>query len=228
MVVLVLFLVLTVPTLSAQIPTSKEYPGWDVRYGIAPGADLIALLDKPALISMKVETYKDPGTGESRMNGFGEAHGVYAISLEEISKVLFDFPGQKTYSSSLLEVRVLEASLNRAVVYQDIGVSFLGIKIGSKVTSEILRERLPDGALGIRARMVDNPSGDMFESYSSWYLKEVVVEGRKLLYLRNFTRPGMRNPVIGMAAAVKGFTPGELRGQIENTVKEARRRVAVK
>jgi hypothetical protein len=213
--------------LQAQTPTSTQYPGYDVRYGIPPDTDLAALVDKPALVTMTATTYKDSVTGETRLNGFGEAHGIYDVPIKAVVDVLFDYPGQRAYTKSLLEVKVLEQGPRRVVVYQDIGVQFLGIKIGSKVTSEILLEALQDGAFGIRARMVDNPSNNMFESYSSWYVKEVVVEGRRLLYLHNFTRPGMRNPVIGTMAAIKGFTPGELKGQIDNTVKEARRRLGI-
>lgn len=218
---------ISAPILFAQTPTSADYPGFDIRYGIPPGTDLAALVDKPALISMTSNFFKEPTTGERRMNGFGEAHAVYDVPMKAVLDVLFDFPGQKAYSSTLREVKVLEQTEKRAVVYQDIGVSFLGIKIGSIVTSEIIRDDLPDGAVGIRARMVDNPSGNMFESYSSWYLKEVMVNGKKLLYLRIFTRPGMRKPVIGMDAAVKGFTPGNLKGQLRDTVKEARRRLGL-
>jgi len=177
---------------------------------------------------MTVSSFRDPATGERRLNGFGEAHAVYDVPLDAVFKVLQDYPGQKAYSKRLLDVKVEYQDAERAVVYQDIGISFLGLKFGSRVRSEILVDRLGPGEIGIRARLLESVDHNLFESFSSWYLKEVEVGGKTMLYLRTFTSPGLRNPFIGVAGVVKSFTPPELRGQLQDTVKEALRRLAQK
>lgn len=201
------------------------YPGFRARYGIPEGTDLAALVSKPTLIGMTVNSFRDPATGERRMSGFGEAHAVYDVPLQAVLAVLTDYPGQKQYSPRLLEVKVEYQDAQRAVVYQDIGIVFLGIKFGSRVRSEIIVDDLGPGEVGIRARLLESLDHNLFESFSSWYLKEVQVDGKTMLYLRTFTSPGLRNPFIGVASVVKSFTPPELRGQLAGTVKEALRRL---
>jgi hypothetical protein len=211
----------SIETNQATVP----YPDFDVRYGIPAGTDLAALVNKPTLIDMQVKTFHDPATGEPRLSGFGEAEAVYDAPLQAVLDVLNDYPGQKVYSPRLLDVKVEYQDPHRAVVYQDIGIYFLGIKFGSRVRSEIIDDDLGPGEVGIRARLLESLDHNLFDSFSSWYLKEVEVDGKTMLYLRNFTSPGLRKPFIGIGAILKIFTPPELTGQIENTVKEALKRL---
>ncbi len=226
----ILLVLLSVAALNAQTTneapqTKGAYPGFDVRYGIPAGTDLTALVNKPTLIDMQVKTFNDPATGESRLSGFGEAEAVYDVPLQAVLDVLTDYPGQKAYSPRLLDVKVEYQDPHRAVVYQDIGIYFLGFKFGSRVRSEILVDDLGPGEVGIRARLLESLDHNLFDSFSSWYLKEVDVDGKTMLYLRNFTSPGLRKPFFGIGAILKIFTPPELTGQIENTVKEALKRL---
>ncbi|MGO8694882.1 MAG: hypothetical protein ACLQMF_14565 [Rectinemataceae bacterium] len=205
--------------------TAVACPDFDVRYGVPSGADLKALIGKPTLIDMQVKTFHDPASGELRLSGFGEAEGVYDVPLQAVLDVLTDYPGQKVYSPRLLDVKVEYQDQHRAVVYQDIGINFFGIKFGSRVRSEIIVDELGPDEVGIRARLLESVDHNLFDSFSSWYLKEVEVDGKEMLYLRNFTSPGLRKPFIGIAGILKIFTPPELKGQIESTVKEALRRI---
>jgi hypothetical protein len=213
---------------AAPPPGSNAYPGFDVRYGIPEGTKLAQLVDAPALISMIVEQFKDPASGEHRLSGFGDAQAVYEVPMAAVLQVLEDYEHQKSYSPNLFEVKVESREGNRTIVYQDLGMSFLGLKASYKIRVEVIRDDFPDGAVGIRARLVESVDGKLFQSYSSWYLKPVELEGKKMLYLRIFTGSGIRRPIIGMAAATKGFTPGNLKGQLRDTVKEARKRLAAK
>ncbi len=228
-VAIVAALSIPLPSASAQDvpepPGSDAYPGFDVRYGIPEGTKLQQLLDKPTLISMIVKQFQLPGGGEFRLSGYGEAHAVYDVPLAAVIQVLEDYEHQKSYSPNLFEVRVESRDGKRTVVYQDLGMSFLGLKAGYKIRVEVDRDELPGGAVGLRARLLESVDGHLFESFSSWYLQQVEVDGRNLVYLRIFTRSGIRKPILGMAAATKGFTPGNLKGQLKDTVKEALRRL---
>ena len=211
---------------SSRSALSEEYPGFDVRYGIAPGTDMAALVGKPALISMTAEKFKDPATGERRIVGYGDAHGVFDVPMADVLAVLNDPAGAVSYSPRLLEARIEKAEGARVVMYQDIGIVFLGIKVSYRFRAEQVRDDLSSTAVGYRVRLLERLDGNFYEAYTSWYLEEVVVDGRTLVYIRNYTRPGLRKPPLGTEFIIKNFTPGELKSTIERVVKEARRRVS--
>jgi hypothetical protein len=205
---------------------SLAYPGFDERYGIVPGTDLKTLVGRPSLIAMSAERYRDPETGERRLRGFGEAHGVYDIDLGQLRAVLDDPAGATSYAPRLLEARVEEAEGPRIVLYQEVGISFLGFRLSYRFRAEQLRDELGPGEVGYRIRLLESLDGNFFEAYTSWYAKEVLVEGRRLVYLRYYTRPGLRRTVIGLELIMKSFTPGELKGTLDRVAKEARRPAA--
>jgi hypothetical protein len=225
-----LFLLLFPPSLigsqSLRSALSEEYPGFDVRYGIAPGADLSALVGKAALISMYAEKFKDPATGERRLVGYGDAQGVYDVPLGDLISVLDDPAGAKSYSPRLLEAKIEETDGTRVILYQDIGIVFLGIKVSYRFRAEQIRDELSPTEVGYRVRLLESLDGNFYEAYTSWYLKEVLVDGRTLVYIRNYTRPGLRRPPMGTEFILKSFTPRELRSTMERVVKEARRRAS--
>jgi hypothetical protein len=211
---------------SSRSALSEEYPGFDVRYGIAPGADLAGLVGKATLISMSAEKFRDPETGERRLIGYGDAQGVYDVPIRDLLAVLDDPAGAVSYSPRLLEARIEEEDGPRVVLYQDIGIVFLGFKVSYRFRAEQIRDDLSPSEVGYRVRLLESLDGHFFEAYTSWYLAEVLVDGRQLVYIRNYTRPGLRKPALGMEFIVRRFTPGELRSTMERVVKEARRRAA--
>jgi hypothetical protein len=221
-----LFLFLLPLAASAQAAGSQalgSYPGFDVRYGIPEGTDLAALVGRPALISMKAEAYKDPQTGERRLAGCGEAHGVFDIPFAALLEVLENPAGALSYSPRLLEARLEERSGSRMVIVQDVGISFLGFKVGYRFRSEQLRDALSPSEVGYRLRLLESLDGTLFEAYSSVYAKEVLVGGRSLVYVRIYSRPGICKPALGMDLIIRSFTPGELTGTLERAAKAARK-----
>jgi len=226
---LLIAFIISEPIVAAPVPAPANtvgYPGFDLRYGIPTGTNLADLVEKPRLIAMEVINFQDPTSGENRLNGFGEGHGVYRVPIAAMAEVLDNYLAQKSYSPRLLDVRVDLIEGNRTIIYQDIGIVFLGLKVGYRIRSEIFRDELSKGALGFRARLIESPDGNLFEAFSSWYLEEVEVGGELMTYARTFTRPGLRKPFLGMAAIVKNFTPGELKASLDITAKEARKRLA--
>jgi hypothetical protein len=216
------------PILLCLVPlaAAAQYPGFDVRYGIPAGTDLSALIGRPALISMSAEKFKDPSSGEWRLRGFGQAHGVYDVPLAKVLDALDDASAPSAYSPRLLQSRVEERDGLRVVLNQEVGILFLGIKVGYRFRAERVRDDLAPGEVGYRYRLLESLDGNMFEAYTSWYAKEVVVGGRRLVYLRAYSSPGLRKPGFGLEFIVRSFTPGELKGTLDNVAKEARRRAS--
>jgi hypothetical protein len=221
-----LALILLSPAAGAQTaasPASPDYPGFDLRYGIPAGTDLASLVARPALISMRVDPFSDPQTGERRLRGYGDAHGVFDIPFGALLELLEDNAGALSYSPRLLGARLEERSGRRLILSQDVGISFLGIRVGYRFRSEQLRDDFSATETGYRLRLIESLDGNLFEAYSSVYAKEVLVGGRRLVYIRVYSRPGLRKPGLGMELIVKSFTPGELTLTLERAAREARR-----
>ncbi|MCX7028112.1 MAG: hypothetical protein NT061_11690 [Spirochaetes bacterium] len=155
----------------------------------------------------------DP-SGENRILGVGEAHGLFPVPLKAAAVVVLDYPNLKAISTRAREVRVIESSASRWYVYEDIGISFMGINIGYKLDAEGYRETLPDGAVGVRGRLAKSHDGKLYAADSSWYFKEVKVDVLAYTYIRTWSTSGLRNPGLGVAGIMKLFIAGELRDQV--------------
>jgi hypothetical protein len=208
-------------------PVDGPYPGFEVRYGLAPipnGAELSALIGKPTLVASFVRNFIDPGTGGKVIEAMGEAHAVYDISLAALASVLEVDEAQAKFGSGILAAHVDLKQGNRSIVYQELGTNFLGIKVSYKTRSEVFRDDLPGGAVGFRARLIESPDGKLYESFSSWYLVPVVIAGKEYLYVRTFMRSGIRNPFLGAETIMGAFIPKQSADMIVSNIKEARRR----
>ncbi|MDP2792460.1 MAG: hypothetical protein Q8O15_11970 [Rectinemataceae bacterium] len=220
---------------AANGATADSYAGYIVRYGLA-GSGGTGSLDAAGIAKLagRSESFAvdvinpEQVPGEKRVLGTGEAHGIYEVPLEAVANLLWDYPVLKTISPRLQEAKVEARAEGSIVVYEEIGINFLGIRIGYKIRLEAYRDNLPDGAVGLRYRMTESLDGKLYSADSSWYLKEVDADGRKMLYMRTFSTSGMRNPGFGVAAAMKAFTSGELSGQVDSVAKEARKRAGLK
>ena len=137
--------------------TLSRHQGWEVRYGIAaapasPSA-LAALVGKAESFAVEVVKHKDEATGEARLYGTGEAHGLFDVPMEAALAIVLDFPNLKAISPRVKEVKVLESAGDHLFVYEDIGINFMGISIGYKLDIEVYADQPSNGALGMRARL---------------------------------------------------------------------------
>jgi hypothetical protein len=207
----------------AAKPTQPNQAEYDFRYGIPPGEDLASLLDKPRLMSMTVEKLRDPASGEPRIIGQAEAEAVYDIPFKALAALFEDPAGALSYSPRLLEAKNEERTGSRMVMTQVVGISFLGLKVGYRYRTDQVRDDISPTEVGYRLHLLESLDGKLFEAYSSVYAKEVIVAGRRLVYLRVYSRPGIRNPFLGMELVIRSFTPGELTSILDRAAKGARR-----
>jgi hypothetical protein len=215
--------------LAARDGTITRYKGWEVRFGIAgcagaagstgaagaAQADPTRLVGKAESFAVDLFRLKDGLSGESRILGVGEAHGLFPVAPEKAAAVVLDYPNLKAISPRAREVRVLESSASRWYVYEDLGISFMGVSIGYRIEAETFREELPDGAIGVRCRLAKSLDGKLYAADTSWYFRKVLVGGVPYTYMRIWSTSGLRNPGMGVAGIMKLFTAGELRDQVE-------------
>jgi hypothetical protein len=220
---------------AAKDGTVTRSQGWEVRYGVASyagaagnagavPADLSRLIGKAESFAVDLFKIKDAPVGENRILGSGEAQGLFPVPLEAAVFAVLDYPNLKAISPRVREVKVLESSASRYYVYEDLGISFMGIDLGYRLDSETYREALPDGAVGVRGHLVKSYDGKLYSADSSWYFREMKLGGVTYTYMRAWSTSGMRNPGIGVAGAMKLFTAGELRDQVNAVAKVAARR----
>ncbi len=212
-------------------PTGGPYPGFEVRYGrYSPpgGQDLSLLIEKPMVIGTKVQTFIDEGTKGKVLEALGDCQAIYDLPIAAIAAVLEVDAKQAKYGAGLLDAHIDLKSGNRTIVYQELGTLFLGIRVSYLTRSEVFRDELPDGVLGFRARLIESMDGKLYESFSSWYLEPIVVDGRKLTYVRTFMHAGIRNPFLGAESIMRAFIPKQSSDMMSSNIKEARRRLAGK
>lgn len=220
--------VLQIETAATRDGSVTRYEGFETRYGMAaspavPG-NLSSLVGKVETFALDVIKFKDQASGESRLYGSGEAHGLFDVPMEAALAVVLDYPNLKAISPRVRNVKVLESVGNRILVYEDIGINFMGISIGYILDAEVFGDKFPDGALGMRARLAKSHDGKLYSSDSSWYFKRVELGGKTYTYIRTWSSSGLRNPGLGVAGVMKLFTAGELKDQIEAVVKQAAKR----
>ena len=207
--------------------TLTRYLNWEVRYGVAGKPvvpeDMSRLIDKVETFAVDVFKFKDEVTGENRVFGTGEAHGLFAVTPEAAAAIVLDYPNLKAISPRVREVKVVESAASRWYVYEDIGISFMGISIGYKLEAATFRDNLADGAIGIRCRLVKSVDGKLYASDASWYFRKVEIGGVGYTYIRTWSTSGLRNPGAGVAGIMKLFTAGELRDQVNAVVRLAGR-----
>ena len=213
---------------TAPLKDSTRYDGWEVRYGIAqtPGGleALAAQAGKPESFAVDMIKSRDEKSGDNLVYGTGEAHGLFRVSADRAAAVVRDIANRKALSPRLKEIRILDVSANgRASVYQDVGITFMGISIGYRLEYEEMNDTLPGGALGNRTRMLKSLDGKLYSADSSWYFEPVRVGGVDYVYIRTWSASGLRNPGPGVPGVMKLFTAGELKDQLNAVVKLATR-----
>jgi hypothetical protein len=218
-------------SLSAQAAAAGygDYPGFEVRYGSAV-EDVTkgyrALVDNPTVIQTVTRQFADPLTGITVLEGRGDAHVVFAIPIEAFAATLEVSDDQVKFAPGVLDARVEERDGPRVIVYQLVGTNFLGIKVAFPTRSEVVRDELPDGALGFRARLIESLDHRLYESYSSWYLLPITVDGKPMLYVRTYMCSGICNPFVGMESLLRAFMPSQISNMFHNNLREARKRQA--
>lgn len=209
-------------------PTGGPYSGFEVRYGLAAALkpqDILALVDSPVSLDSYSGSFIDPVTQKKIVEGRGDAHAVYALPIDLLASVLDTTMDQMSYSPGLLDERINLRDGPRTVVYQELGIEFLGIRVSYRTRSEVYRDELPDGAVGFRARLVESLDGKLYESFSSWYLCPVTVGGKTYTYVRFYMHSGIRQVLWGMETAMKSFIPRQGMDMIATNANEARRRL---
>lgn len=208
-------------------PAQGIYPGFDVRYapGLDPALNPPKLLSSPTMTHSEVVLFEQAMTGEKRMEGLGVCEAIYDIPLAIFASVLDAQDGAAAWLPGTQVHRVESRKGREAILYQESGSSFLGVRVSFRNRILQVWDDLPGGAVGIRNRILESLDGKLFESCTSWYLSPIVVNGVERTYVRYFMRSGLRKPFPGADALLRAYMPTQLSGMMKAVAGEAKRRL---
>lgn len=198
--------------------------GFDYRYSMPDDTDPAELIENAELISSKNQRVFSEEHDEWQLQGYADAHGVYALPAELLLAVAADFDAYRDFLPWNSGDGVQEQNGNHYQVHFRSGIRFLGFGIGFELISEAVVEEVGEGRYGIRVRMLEGLHGGLYEHYVSWYLERLIIEGREYTYVRYYNRPGISRPFRGMTSLAGRFSRSNTIGQLEALADEAHRR----
>jgi hypothetical protein len=190
---------------------APAFAQFDTRFGIPAGTDLKKLASSPEILRYDMRRYHDEKNQEDRISGYADSHAVLDAPFWAVVYYLNTPEEAKALSSRLLDNRVESRSGNSWVCYQEVGIEFLGSRVGYKVRFLYESVSFSDGSAGGRSRMLESLDGNLFEAFTSWYAVPIVVEGKTYTYVRMFSRNGLRKPAWGLETIAGIFAPGEIK-----------------
>jgi hypothetical protein len=187
---------------------------FDCRYGVPECTDLNLIYNDPAEVKFEMHDFYDCRFNENRISGYSDFHGVFDADYDRVVSLLSSPVNMPLYSTHVLNVKVEKIEGPATTAYFDLGIVFLGYKVSFITRMKIIKEKLSSDETVFRARLLQSLDGNLFESYSSWYVKKLLLKGRPLVYIRYFNRQGIRHPFPGMSSVVRMFSPKEAKSMV--------------
>jgi hypothetical protein len=206
-------------------PALARAQGGGEKLGMALDPDIEALLKRPEKISYRFERIpKAEGDGALVACDIQSACLAKAATL---FGVFTDFTQSKRLNPSVFEN---SHDLSRWPPYfisdQIVGFSILGIKVKYHFSLESYYFQEGPGEYRGYWNMLENPDRTFKSIEGSFYLSEIIKDGRTLTYIRWKQEMRIRRTFIGMKAFVDAIAPKEAMGLIARYSREAERREA--
>jgi len=196
----------------------------DYLYGRPEGLALEPLIANPTLVDSSFRAFKAADNGEPRLSGYAEVVAVYDLPPAAFAAAAADFPAYPRFMPRILRAEVLGVDGETSRIRYTAGLDFLLFSIAFESVFESIVETLPDGAVGIRSRLVESLDGSEYEHVNSFYFEPVTVRGRPMTFVRYYNRPGLRKPPPGLSSVLGAGLASEAKGQVKALAREAARR----
>ncbi len=208
-IMIIIFILLTAVTrLGAQDSPDRSTSNIiEYRDYIEPFDSLKELLDKPLVIESQISTEKKDGV--KILNALSDSHTIFDIPIYKLINLVLDLeneqnvfprmyftkdlnPSDSLWSPHLQEVKV---SFKFGIFGQDYNYIFYKIPE--------LRE---DGSFLIKWNLYKSIDGKFDYIFGSWYMKEIIFNGKNYTYIRNYTHYGIIDypPYVFMAMRIGG------------------------
>lgn len=221
--ILFIFILKELGAQPGPLPVADD--GFDIRAGIYNNVNPKTLLNKPGLIEFEQYHYNDAQSGAKHLVGFVEMHAVYDIDPEIYMDVVLDIAALPSYMPFIQEARIVSSDYkNHWIAAYKSGVNILGFSSIYTTLCEIFYEETDDGGKLYKSRLIDSPDEKMFEQYSSWYVSPIIIDGKRMCYIRYYNRMGMIDPSALVATISKSFSVPSAKDQLKATYKESLKR----
>lgn len=222
-----------------QAAGQGQTPDDGYRYGIPAGLDLAKLVGEPTLLDSEHKAFDDPSSGERRSRGFADVVAVYDIPFGAFVDAASDFAAYSRFLPRIFEstpvatppptapASAASASGTRSaparLIYSS-GIKAMGIEVLYRIIAESSVDEPGEGAIGVRARMVESLDGKLFAQSNSFYLARVSVGGKAMTLVRYYSSLGLREPgaltvkVLSLSAGPEG------KAQVKALAEEAAKR----
>lgn len=209
-----------------SLPASAGAQEVGEQLGIAPEADIEALLKRPERISYRYERLP-----KSEGDGVLVACDVQAACLaraETLFGVFADFAQARRMNPSLFEIRHdLSKWPPRFVMDQLVGYSLLGIRVQYRLVVDCFYRQEGQGLYRGDWRLIENPDRTFSSIDGSFVIKELRRDGRTVSYVRWRQAMRIRKTFVGMKPFIDAVAPKEAMDLLARYSREAERKEAV-
>jgi hypothetical protein len=208
-------------TSSGGLLSSQDEADRDFRWGIPENTDFSSIMKKPAEIMSDTQFFYTP-QGEPRLRAISDYHGVYPIEMKRYYAFLRDYENKPKHSSFMISNEVDYSLIPYVIQTQTLGFSVLGMKLSFQVKFLGFDTFPLPGVMASWWRQIDGgDKSTFFETYGSYYLKDIELEGQKCTYVRYFQRIGIRRPFAGLTEIVRLFGGVQMKSVLNGNFKGA-------
>lgn len=184
-------------------------------YGVAEYKNESELQERAVKISGL--TKKDNDSGYALLQS--DYHFISDVTLEKLYSRLIDLD-----SASLVFDRIIyskDLSSDKSLKYphiQEVHTSykFLGMGKEYRYKVRVYFDKVLDNKFAMRWELFDPMDSSLFKLYGSWYLEEIIVNGKTKTYIRSYGASLMLDPPVGVVFFAGNFGEFEISRTFSN------------
>ncbi len=194
------------------------------RLQIPAGTDLAALMGNPTEIESGIES----GDDAVAVASFADVHAVYEVDLEVLRDTIVDFDRYEQFVPhvELSDGRRIGDDPLRWMQLIEIAYGVLVFQAEYALDNEFVVVQDEDVRFALVFRMAESHDGRLADSFGSWFLETVDIDGRPATYVRYYSYVAFAEDMPGLRVALQMFGLQDVKAVMNAYVDEARERGA--
>jgi hypothetical protein len=202
----------------------------EYRFQIASGTNVKNLVDTAREVEFFIDNFKS-SEGKKIVISHSDFHVVFDIPIEYIIMVFEDQDRQVEIVPRLMEYEYKILSEGPPLLLEQtqlIGIDFMGVSAtyyNLLLTEMGERNSNTKKSYGIRWTLIDSLDDKLKANDGSWYVEEVIVDGRRMTYIRNLNISQIQDTFFGLEFTLKSFAPSDTKKMFDAIKKDALKRM---
>ncbi len=193
--IILLLLLTAIFTLGAQDNSIESHSSiFEYKDNIASFSSLKKLLNRPAVI----ESYINPEIKDELklLDTLFDIHAIFNIPISKLINPVVDLENEQNVFPRMIYTKDLNPSTSLWSPHlQEVKIQF---RMGTIIQNyNYIFYKVPelreDGSFLIKWNLYKSIDGKFDYSFGSWYMKEIIIQGRTYTYVRNYTHYGIVN-----------------------------------